>query len=301
MSKFPADLFDDGTSPGGDAFRYRGLVPYAMNEFLAYFDVDGLDGMLEADDVLGFTSVTNPRNWSVVAVDPGIQSVQDPTRFFVPPGCARPTYTPEIGQAFLDPDDLPASQVQVHIKFNIPAEERVIYQITVSDQVRGTDCQVLEGDDTQEAKGLIRGVGPLPRFVTDDIYRDFDLQYFPVDPQQPNATWRYDSTSDIGIQPGLESLRKRILRRLSTLPTGFKHLGRLYGADLGIKTLARSGKLQKLANIAAEQTREEPDVSDAGAECRLTFAADGTAIIELHIRAVLQTREEARLTFTFNA
>lgn len=285
MSKFPDDLFPIPT--GSSDLDYIGLVPYASNRMLAFFSLVPL-----ADDSEGFDSVTNRANWSVAAVDPQITRVEDPTDPFVPPGEVVPAYTPEIGFVEVDEDDAR----QVHLHFNTRLEPRVRYQLTVDSVVRTTDCTALVAPFVQEARGLFVGTGPSPRFVTQDTLRDFDLRYFPTDPQQPEGTWRYDTTGDIGIQHEDESLRKRLLRRISTNPRGFVNLSEDYGAGLDIKAIARSGGIQEIVNIVAEQARQEPDVRDAGAEARLAINPDGTAILNLSVRVVRVGRRESRFT-----
>lgn len=288
MSKFPADLFPFPVAPVVLAdFVFLGLVPYAANQLLAFFSIAPV-----SDDPEGFDSVTNRINWTVVAVDPRIPRVADPNDPFLPPGEAVPTYTPEIGLIEVDDDD----DKQIHISFNTRLEERVRYQLTASLNIRTANCDELEDPRTREAQGLFIGTGPTPRFITQDTLRDFDLRYFPTDPLQPNGTWRYDTTGDIGIQSEDESLRKRILRRVSTSPRGFVNLSRDYGAGLNIKTLARSGRIQDIANVVAEQARQEPDVRDAGAEARLAISPDGTAILNLSVRVVRVGRRESQFT-----
>ena len=288
MSKFPQELFAQPTPDSGDDFQFLGIVPYAMNEALAYMSQQVVD-----DDVSGFDSIVNPKNWSIVGIDPRIPLEQDPTRFYIPPDTGVPTFQPHIGQVFVDPDD----PRQIHLVCNTPLEQRVIFEVTIGPLVRGLDCQTLLGDGTRSFKSLARGVGAVPRYVQDDIYRDFDMQFFPSDPRQPSSTWRFDSTSDIGIQPADESLRKRLLRRILSDVGGFKHLGRRYGVGLGVKTLARSGELQRLSNRVAAQAREEPDVATAVAEARVVLAADGSALVSLTVVVARIDGREARLEF----
>lgn len=289
MSKYPQELFAAPATIPASKFAYLGLVPYGANRMLAYFSDE-----LVGDDPEGFDSVTNVRNWAVSAVDPTIPRVQDPDNPFVPAGEAVPRYTPEIGQVTVDDDDAR----QIHLWFNTRLEPRVRYQITAGSALRTEDCDTLETGtpftDTQEARGLFVGAGPSPRFVTQDTLRDFDWRYFPRDPQQPASSWRFDTTSDIGIQSEDESLRKRLLRRITARRRGYRNLPETYGLDLDVKTLARSGRIQELANKVAEQARLEPDVRDAGAEARLTLAADGTAVVEITIRAIRKGRRESR-------
>lgn len=285
MSNFPSDLFP---IPGGSTdLLYLGLVPYASNRLLAFFSLVPL-----GDDPEGFDSVTNPKNWSVVAVDPQVPSVGHPETPFVAEGEFVPSFTPEIGLVEVDDDD----PKQVHLHFNTRLESRVRYQVTADTAIRTADCDLLTTPFVQEARGLFVGGGLTPRFVTQDTLRDFDLRYFPTDPLQPPGTFRFDTTGDIGIQSDDESLRKRILRRVSTDPRGFANLSAGYGVGLSVKSLARSGQIQQLANRVAEQVRLEPDVRDAGAEARLDIAADGTAIVNLSIRVVRSGRKESRFT-----
>lgn len=291
MSKFPQELFEPPAAIPGGEFAFLGLVPHASNGLLAYFSTAPV-----GDDPEGFDSVTNPSNWIVDAVDPRIPRVQDPDNPFLPEGEAVPSFSPEIGIIEIDEDD----DRQVLFRFNTRLEARVRYQLTASTQIRTDDCDDLSTgapfSATQEARGLFVGLGPSPRYITEDTLRDFDWRYFPTDPLQPPGTFRYDTTGDIGIQSEDESLHKRLFRRISTSPRAFVNLSDTYGAGLDVKTLARSGRLQELANKAAEQAREEPDVRDAGAEARLDIAADGTAIVSLSIRVVRKGRQVSRFT-----
>lgn len=288
MSKFPASLFPIETPDEADEWQFLGCVPSAMNEAIAYFSRE-----LVHDDVFGHDSVTNPDNWSIVATDPRTPSDVDPTRYFVPDGVSVPTFQPEVARAYIDEDD----PMQVHVVCNTPLESRVIFELTVSTAVRGQACEELVGPGTRSFQGLYRGIGSGPRYVQLDSYRDFDLRFFPADPRQPEGTWRYDTTGDIGIQTAAESLKKRLYRRLMTSPGGFSHLGNGYGMNAGIKQIVRSGELQRLANRAAEQARLEPDVIAASAEATLKFSAAGSAIVELTIRAIREDHREFRFVF----
>jgi hypothetical protein len=278
MSKFPENMFPIVSPSAGGTFQVLGAVPFGMNSALVYFELAPL-----ADDPEGFDSATNPANWAFSPVDPSTPSASDPNRLFVPDGEAVPTYVPEIGLIEMDLDD----PRQALLRFNTPLETNVRYDISPTG-LRTTDCDTLVVA-TVQAKGLFRPDPPAPRFVQEQIYRDFDFRFFPIDRQAAPATFRYDSTGDIGIQDANESLRKRLLRRMNTAPGAFTHLGKGYGTDLGVKKLARSGNMTALVNICREQALLEPDVREAGCEARLTTTRGGS-LIEVVVRV---TRKDA--------
>ena len=289
MSKFPAGLFPlPGTLPA-DKFAFLGMVPYGANRLLAYFS-----DVPVGDDPEGFDSVTNVANWTIDAVDPSQPRVADPDNPFVPEGEVVPVYSPEVGMVTVDEDDAR----QVHLWFNTRLEQGVRFDVTVGTALRTKNCDDLESGTpftlTHRVRALQIGVGPTPRFVTQDTLRDFDWRYFPTDTLQPPGTWRYDTTGDIGIQSEDESLRKRLYRRITAKRRSFRNLPDDYGGVLDVKALARAGRIQELANLVAEQARLEPDVRDAGAQAKLTFAADGTVIVELTVRAVRVGRRESQ-------
>ena len=246
---------------------------------------------LRAVDPQGFDSVTNSSNWTITPVDPRIAK-EDGT-FQIPPDEFVATVAlPQVAEVFVD-DDFPS---QYRVVTVTPMENRVRYTFELSSRVRAVGCESLSSSTTASMRALIRGLPPVPRFVQEDLYRDFAMTYFPTDPQQPSSTWRFDTTSDIGIQNNLESLQKRLYRRLSTKPGGFRHLGRGYGIDLKLKTLFRAGRAQELANELARQCKLEPDVVDAGVSVRLQFSGT-TPFVEVSIKVVRDDRQTGKFVF----
>lgn len=67
-------------------------------------------------------------------------------------------------------------------------------------------------------------------------------------------------TGDLGNVTGRAYLRKRIDRRVSTMPRGFVVLGDTYGFRPGAKTLIRPTDLRRLQSNAEAQVRSEPGV-----------------------------------------
>lgn len=74
------------------------------------------------------------------------------------------------------------------------------------------------------------------------------------------GTYPVDDTGDIAKDEGLQSYKKRVLRRLSTRKGRFRHLPN-YGtlALESVKQLARPGLMQAIAADAEEQIRQEPE------------------------------------------
>jgi hypothetical protein len=79
-----------------------------------------------------------------------------------------------------------------------------------------------------------------------------------IDPP-PLGTYQVTDTGDVASDTRLQSLRKRILRRVFTAAGGFFHLPG-YGAERGIKSLVRSGSLLAWAADLRSQVQREPEV-----------------------------------------
>jgi len=112
------------------------------------------------------------------------------------------------------------------------------------------------GGDIANPQSFSALLDPLP--TTDD---DSLLGTFPVDDQ-----------GDYARDEGLTSLKKRIIRRLTTRKNAFAHLPG-YGVDMpaNVKRLALPGLREALAADAEEQVRQEPEVIDA----RVTLTNEG--------------------------
>jgi hypothetical protein len=72
-----------------------------------------------------------------------------------------------------------------------------------------------------------------------------------------------DSSGDYAFDEGIASLRKRVFRRMLSIPGSFLHLGNAYGVGTAsfLKLLASPANRQKIATAAEAQIRQEPDVS----------------------------------------
>lgn len=260
-------------------------LPLGVNEALVISN-----RVLNTSDPGGFDSATNPDNWQITPVNPQIPKADG--TFQVPPGEVVPLVAnPIIASVTVDPD----FDNQYHIFTVTPMENQVRYTFEISSTVRGTSCETV-GDDTVDYRAVTRGLPPQPRFIQEDRLRDFAMTYFPKDPLQPTSTWRFDTNSDIGIQNNLESLQKRIYRRITTKPGGFRHLGTGYGVNLRLKTLFRSGRAQEIANEVARQCRLEPDVLDAGVAVKMRLTG-GLHILEISVRVLREDQTSGKFVF----
>lgn len=101
-----------------------------------------------------------------------------------------------------------------------------------------------------------------------------------------------DATGDYAFDAGLQSLVKRIMRRLFATPGGFAHLPS-YGLGLGqrVKRLSTAAERNALTRDAEAQVRQEPEV----AEVKVEIAAIGGAAFRLKVR--VRTRFGAEAEF----
>ncbi len=98
------------------------------------------------------------------------------------------------------------------------------------------------------------------------------------------GAYAVDSTGDFAFDAGLQSLAKRILRRLLASPGAYAHLGPGYGAGLRerVKKLASASERARLVKLVEDQVRLEPEVQEVGAE--LTPLATNAWTLKLRVR-----------------
>ena len=289
MSQFGIAPFGTGAGPfgGPGLITIRGILVAAANEVIVVFDK-----IPKADDTEAFDSATNIKNWIVSPIDPTIQSTDVPGLTFVPKGKIVPTRTPQLAGSFQDVDD----PTQIHLTMDSRMEDRVEYEVEALANIVGDDCETLAGPTVFTFFGLRPGPSRRARFIQEDRFRDWDNDFFPADRKQPEATWRLEDSGDIALQEADKSLRKRILRRILTNRSGFKHLPD-YGTDTRIKALIRTGQVQALANAVKESVAQEPDVVQAAATATVREDVGGGAVVVLEIFA--QRREAKDRSFLF--
>lgn len=90
---------------------------------------------------------------------------------------------------------------------------------------------------------------------------------------------------DIATHGGLDSLRKRVLRRLIT-PRGSFVFAPQYGTRLRLKQTITPGELASMKADIATQLREEPDVRRAAVDMRL-LSATGILQVQVDVQSAL--------------
>lgn len=117
--------------------------------------------------------------------------------------------------------------------------------------------------------------------------RSFDLANRPSGDFEPGeplplGTFSLSSDGDLANDEGLENLRKRCVRRLTTRRGAFGHLPN-YGLDLPLKAPFRPSLLRQIQADAIEQLRSEPGVLEAAVQ--LQVPAPGILRISARVTA----------------
>lgn len=91
------------------------------------------------------------------------------------------------------------------------------------------------------------------------------------------GTFATDDTGDYALDSGALGTKKRILRRIITVPGAFVHLGTTYGAGALTygKRLATSAARQQLVSSVETQVRQEPDVRATKATLQRSLSTPG--------------------------
>lgn len=268
MSIFGLSPLGTGLGPfgGPGLITVLGVLPESVNGFVVVFD--------RAPQVRGaglFYSATNPRNYSMVPVDPSVPTIDGPQ---VPVGVLVPTYSPQVASGL---GDLLAAR-QVHLVAEADLQATVRYVLKLDPRIRGAGGEVFAGPTEWEFLALTPGPSIPPARRREERYRDLAYSTFPRPDGGPTLVYGFDPNSDLAIQSGGDSLRKRIYRRLLTNSGGFAFLPG-YGAGLQPQALARGRMLQELADVVVGQVRREPEVQDAGATVTVRTEARGTFVI----------------------
>lgn len=117
--------------------------------------------------------------------------------------------------------------------------------------------------------------------VAVDLSNPFVARDAPLGAAGPLGTYSATSTGDIANESGRAYLRKRVLRRATTVSGAFFHLPG-YGFGQPLKTTIRADMLRQLQSKARAQILLEPDVF--ACEVVASFVGSSTFAIRLAIR-----------------
>lgn len=108
-----------------------------------------------------------------------------------------------------------------------------------------------------------------------------------------------DDSGDYALDQGLVAYKKRIFRRLQTVPGGFVHLGDSYGVGLTQqgKKLAKQSVLQGLAALAETQIAQEPETERVKVQPTLNTNAPG--LVYMNILAKMKGGGAVKFTAAF--
>ncbi len=139
------------------------------------------------------------------------------------------------------------------ITTSVPLFAGINYTLTASPSLKNINGNIISGNLVWTFQGLYASevVTYLINLIGNDLSYDFvgnDI----------NAT----SDGDWDTQTGVEQVKKKILRRLTTKPGGFFHIPN-FGIAIPSKTLLLPSKVLKMQKDVKRQILQEPGVTDA--------------------------------------
>lgn len=217
--------------PFGAGFGGGPYVRLALVSSRNAIDVE-FSGALSAVDSTIATDALNPANWSLAAVTlgatvPFVQTVES-----------------------LD------GGATIRVIFDADLDDGATYEITVAPTVLDTSGAAviapLSADVIVPTLGFVSVLDSLPRELRTDIKSTAGAKAV-------GGTPRYDETGDLANESGRDYLKKRILRRVSSMRGSFFHLPN-YGAGKRLKTIITPAWLSGYQADVKAQVLLEPDV-----------------------------------------
>lgn len=264
---FGAEL---GPFGGPGLITVLGILPTSTRSFTLVFDRD-----VKTGDAAAFDSVDNPNNFTLSAIDPRVLSGGGGGGYLpVPRGFRVPTRFPSVVRG----DRVKGAETQVELFTDCLLEAGVDYSVVISSQISGAGDEMFAGIATWEFRAPKFSGAVTPIAQREETYRDIA---YSIDVDE-KFTFVHDANGDLAIHGGLDSLKKRIIRRVTTSKGAFAFLPN-YGLAPRLKVLMRPGLLQEYASEVANQVREEPDVLDAATSVKLVDGRPG--MVDVKIRA----------------
>jgi hypothetical protein len=153
------------------------------------------------------------------------------------------------------------SENTIRLWYDGPLVKDGQYQIEISDIENTLGNQIFPNPTTISFEAFDREKGSLENAQPTSISMDLTNPQTPstAGQQQSLGTFQIDDKGDFINDSGRTSLKKRIMRRISTKKGGFFHLAD-YGLKIGEGELITPTKLRKLQVDAENQIKREPEV-----------------------------------------
>lgn len=253
-----------GTGFGPDALALGGAQLLAAN--LAAVNYEGDPGLANPGNQ---RSPLFPFNWHLVPLDPEIAVPFVQHVVEVPDAATQLQYTDDYPLAGL----LTPPFFLVWFDANLTPGGRYLLELILAEALApGCDCV--------ELVGLTLRRDAIPTDERDGArLQDLANPSVPRDVLQQPAllgTYQLTDTGDFGLDKSSEaSLRKRLIRRVTTAANGFFHLPG-YGAMPKLKGLLTVDAAERLQARIRAQVLQEPDVVDASVVVRQVLGFSGT-------------------------
>lgn len=248
----------DLPTPFGTSFALLFVTPIASNLFRAFFTKEP-----KHISVLGNDDVLNRLLWTISVVSgpatiPIVEQIENPQ-----------------AQPFVDAN-FPGAW-SVDIRLDRPIVARAVYLVVVSDDLSSADATPMSSPpfDRGTAPGnMLPPARRIPSESTLTLGVDFHYDMF-------LGTYVLDARQDIATHSGEAAVRKRIFRRLLTLPGAFFHLPG-YGVGLRDKQNFSTTRLTRLRHDIERQVLLEEEVESV--EVRLSLLAPTALLVSIKVR-----------------
>ncbi len=228
-----------GANPWGASFGAAASVQRATHSALNAVDVR-FSGLVTAFDPTDPADALNPANWTLTAVDPATALIPFLQTTELVQGSPTEGVTKTIVRLFFDAD----------------LDPDVTYRITANAAIETLSGSAIMAPFAQDFLTADRGFVSVFAAVPQEDRTDIRSA---GDESQIGGTYRYDETGDLENESGIDYLRKRIIRRATTIQGTILHLPG-YGAGKRLKTTISAGSIAQFRAELRAQVLEEPDV-----------------------------------------
>lgn len=227
-----------GAFPWGASFGSAAAVQRATHSALNAVDVR-FSGLVTAFDSTDPADALNPANWTLSALDPTTSVVPILQTTALVEGSPTEGVTNTVVRLFFDAD----------------LDPDVTYRITASPAIETLAETSIMAPLSADFLTAARGFVP----VGVELQQDRTDIASAGDASRLGGTYRYDETGDLANETGVTYLRKRVLRRATTLPGTILHLPG-YGAGKRLKTNISATSIDQYRTELRAQVLQEPDV-----------------------------------------